>query len=188
MQNPDDILFRAVFSDPEHAGPLVCQAVPRDLAALIDWSAFTAAPTEVVAGGVLPSGVNTDLLFAARLRSGEGLLVLLERRSKVERWAVVEVFGTVLNILARCHELDPAAEPPFVLAVVVHHGREPWDAPTRLQECYELDALPPEVRAAVEPLLPRFEFVLFDLARMSESELRRWGMGEGGTTCRSTLN
>jgi hypothetical protein len=101
---------------------------------------------------------------------------------------VVEVFGTVLNILARCHELDPDAEPPFVLAVVVHHGREPWDVPTKLQECYELDALPPEVRAAVEPLLPRFEFVLFDLARMSESELLRWGMGEGGPPRSSAPN
>ena len=177
MQNPDDILFRAVFTDPAQAGQLVCRAVPAELAAQIDWATFAAVPAELVAGGVLPSGVNTDLLFTARLRSGERLLVLLERRSRVERFAVVEVFGVVLDVLARCRELDPAAEPPFVLTVLVHHGREPWDAPTRLHDCYELDDLPPEVRAALEPLLPSFEFVLFDLARLSEGELRRWGPG-----------
>ena len=179
MQNPDDIWFRAVFTDPAQAGPLVCHAVPADLAAQIDWATFAAAPAELVAGGVLPSGVNTDLLFLARLRSGERLLVLLERRSRVDRFAVVEVFGIVLDVLARARELDPAAESPFVLAVLVHHGREPWDAPTRLHDCYELDGLTPEVRAALEPFLPRFEFVLLDLARMSEEELLRWGMGGG---------
>ena len=172
MQNPDDILVRTVFSDPAQAGPLLRQALPPLVAAEIDWSSLTAAPDAVVAGGILPTGVNTDLLFAARLRgSGEAIWFLLERRGKVSQWAVLEVLEVVTRIMERCHELDPEADVAKVVAVVVHHGRERWDAPTSLHQCYGLDTWPTEVREAVEPLLLRFEFVLYDLAAMSEGDL-----------------
>jgi hypothetical protein len=63
-----------------------------------------------------------------------------------------------------------ARQVPLIVPIVLHHGADAWDAPTSMDEVYDC---PPEDLAAFAPHVPRFSFVLEDLARTREAELRQ---------------
>lgn len=151
MENPHDMLFRAVFADPTHAGPLLGRAVPAALSRFVDWSTLAAARAEMTAGGILGGPEPTNLLFTVKWRcAAEPFFVLLQRRAGPDPLAVLDVLQVVLRITEPAVELRPDADgPPFVLPVVVHHGDRP------------------------------FAFVLLDLAKFSEEDLLRWGGSAG---------
>lgn len=44
MDQPHDALFRFVFADVDHAGPLLRSALPSALAAAIDWRTLQRLP------------------------------------------------------------------------------------------------------------------------------------------------
>jgi hypothetical protein len=58
---------------------------------------------------------------------------------------------------------------PAVIPLVVHHGRSQWAGPVQLAELIDLD---PAARQAMQGYLPRFEFLLDDLARADGRQLR----------------
>jgi hypothetical protein len=60
-----------------------------------------------------------------------------------------------------------ARQLPAVIPLVVHHGR--WAGPVRLLELIDLD---PAARQAMQDYLPRFEFLLDDLADIDGRQLR----------------
>jgi len=71
-------------------------------------------------------------------------------------------------------ELDTDEHPgvirlPAVIPLVVHHNRRPWAGSTQVLDLLDLD---PDVTDAVREHLPRFEFILDDLARLDERALR----------------
>jgi len=58
---------------------------------------------------------------------------------------------------------------PAVIPLVVHHNRQPWAGSTQVLDLVDLD---PDVTDAVREYLPRFGFILDDLARLDERALR----------------
>jgi Putative transposase, YhgA-like len=56
-----------------------------------------------------------------------------------------------------------------VIPLVVHHGRSPWTSPVRLPELIDLA---PAAEHAMRAYLPRFEFLLDDLAGVDGPQLR----------------
>jgi hypothetical protein len=56
-----------------------------------------------------------------------------------------------------------------VIPLVVHHGRGRWTSPVRLLDLIDLD---PAGKEAMEAYLPRFEFLLDDLAGIDGGQLR----------------
>ena len=123
MQDPHDMLFRHVFSDPQQAGPLLRHALPPEVAAGIDWRTLAAAPDAIVQGGVLPASPRTSLLFTAqRNGGGAAIYLLLERRCGPDPGAALEVLQVVARVTQRHCELHPHdRQLPLVLPVVVQH-------------------------------------------------------------------
>jgi hypothetical protein len=58
---------------------------------------------------------------------------------------------------------------PAVIPLVVHHGRGRWTRPARLLDLIGLD---PAAKEAARAYLPRFEFLLDDLADIGSQQLR----------------
>ena len=58
---------------------------------------------------------------------------------------------------------------PAVIPLVVHHNKQPWAGPTQVLDLLDLD---PDVTDAAREYLPRFAFILDDLARLDEQTLR----------------
>ena len=57
---------------------------------------------------------------------------------------------------------------PAVIPLVVHHGRTRWTRPARLPDLIDLD---PAAKDAAQAYLPRFEFLLDDLAGTDKDQL-----------------
>jgi hypothetical protein len=58
---------------------------------------------------------------------------------------------------------------PAVIPLVVHHNRRPWTSPVQLLDLLDLDRA---AASAAREYLPRFRFLLDDLARLDEQALR----------------
>ncbi len=58
---------------------------------------------------------------------------------------------------------------PLIVPLVLHHGADAWSAPTSMDEVYDCQ---PEELAAFAAHVPRFSFVLEDLAETGDAELR----------------
>jgi Putative transposase, YhgA-like len=58
---------------------------------------------------------------------------------------------------------------PAVIPIVVHHNRRPWSGPTQVLDLVDLGR---DATDAVREHLPRFRFLLDDLARLDEPTLR----------------
>ncbi len=67
---------------------------------------------------------------------------------------------------------------PAILPIVVHHGPTGWTAPIAFEDLLDTDA---ELLAALGPYLPRFRFLLDDLSKQTDADLReRTQMTAGG--------
>jgi predicted transposase/invertase (TIGR01784 family) len=76
IPNPHDLMFKAVFGQPEHARGVLRAIVPVALAEALDWSTLTLQPGSFVDAALRHQ--YTDLLYAATWRDGgEALMYLL---------------------------------------------------------------------------------------------------------------
>ena len=167
-RQPHDALFRAVFSQVEHAAGLLATLVPTAFAARVDWNTLAVQPGTYVDGRLLHR--YSDLLFSVRTRGGAALLYLLvEHESEPDRWMALRLHGYVHRIWEHwLREHGSATKLPAVLPIVVHHGAGGWTAAASLGELYDLDAEALEVLA---PHLPELRFLLDDLGRVPMEEL-----------------
>lgn len=104
MATPHDSLFRAVFGDLDNARSLLRANLPAVLALAVDWPTLQRVPAEFCDADLRQR--DADLLFAVRFRGRVLLLhVLVEHKSGVDRWTVLQASGYVLRALARWREL-----------------------------------------------------------------------------------
>jgi predicted transposase/invertase (TIGR01784 family) len=75
ISNPHDLVFKAVFGQPEHARGMLRAIVPAALAEALDWSTLTLQPGSFVDAALTQQ--HTDLLYAATWRDGSEVLVYL---------------------------------------------------------------------------------------------------------------
>jgi predicted transposase/invertase (TIGR01784 family) len=163
-----DKLVHGVFSSAENAAALIRSALPADLTGRIDFSTLEPRPTKYT-GPHLEEG-HSDLLYAVEL-DGEPVLlyVLVEHWSSSRRFAVVRLLlYLALTYQGICRDDRPEVL-PVIVPVILHHSEQGWTAPTRFEDVIDPSAL------AHEELLryvPRFEFLLDDISRASDEELR----------------
>lgn len=101
------------------------------------------------------------------------MYLLIEHWSRSERFAVLKVLGYKTRIWERFHHDHPRSPRfPAVVAVIVHHGRWPWNAPTTLLPLTDTDGLPPEVEAELRPHVPVFRILLDDLVSKGAAGIR----------------
>jgi hypothetical protein len=167
---PHDALFRQIFGDPAHAAAVLETILPPRVAAHIDWD----TPLQPMRASIVGNGAEQrhgDLFFNAKLIDGRDavLWVLFEHQSTVQRWMPLRLSGMIQHFLDDWHRQNPGSRYlPAVLPVVLHHGPEPWRAPTSL---LALTDLSDQARADFAAHLLSLDFVLDDLRTVPDEAI-----------------
>lgn len=171
---PHDRLVRWAFAHPETAAAAFRGVLPPALVARVRWSSLQ----QISGTFVDPTETNrhSDLLFSARLRRGEEpllLYLLFEHQSGPDRWMAVRMARYALRAQDRWLSQSPRARKlPWVIPLVLYHGRSRWTAATDYRDLLALPALP-----EAELLAPTFPYRLLDLSQVCEQDLRLDALG-----------
>jgi predicted transposase YdaD len=167
--NVHDLLFRATFSQVEHAASILRLLLPPALVARIDWSTLTLRPGSFVDEALAER--FTDLLFSV-MHGGRRALVYLvfEHQSSSEPLMALRMLRYEVRIWDAWLKENPHARRiPAILPVVLHHSLEGWTATVAFEALLDVDE---ELLAVIAPYVPRFHFILDDISAASDEDLR----------------
>ncbi|MFO0715104.1 MAG: Rpn family recombination-promoting nuclease/putative transposase [Sandaracinus sp.] len=163
---PHDALFKAVFSLPEHAEAELRAVLPARLARRIDWSTLALAGGSFVDEALKER--HSDLLYSVHIEGRPLLLYLLfEHQSTVDEGMAFRLLRYMVRIWERELGERPTEGLPLVVPIVVSHAPGGWTAPRRFEELFAL----PHHSHEVLSFVPRFRYVVDDLAKTSSGEL-----------------
>jgi predicted transposase YdaD len=172
MSGLHDLFARYTFGHPERAAAELRAALPAHVVSEVDWSSLRREPVSVVDPELRET--ESDLLFTARLRSGQPLLLylLLEHQSSVDRWMALRMLRYVVRQLERWRQENPGSQVlPLIVPLVMYHGPDgAWTAPRRVEDLFDLPE-GEEKRERWRALVPRFEYLLDDLTAEREEVL-----------------
>jgi len=163
---PHDSLFKKIFGKPEHAASQLRAVLPRRLTGRLDLGRLAQVPGTFVDEALRQR--HTDCLFSAPLDGQDAYVyILMEHQSKSDPLMPYRMLRYVTKIWDRYLEGNPRARKlSAVIPMVVYNGKGRWSAPLRLQ-----DLIGPVPDADAE-YLPRFSFLLDDLAVIGRDQLR----------------
>ncbi|PXX57679.1 putative transposase/invertase (TIGR01784 family) [Nocardia tenerifensis] len=169
--NPHDTYFRRVSTRSPDAVCAIRDAVPEILAELVDWSVMELLSCSFISRELRSR--YTDILYRTRMAGREAYIyVLLEHQSSVDRMMARRMLGYLVDIWRYYLRQNPNARTlPPVIPVVVHNNSTGcvWSAET---EVYDLIDVEEPARSALDPWLPRLQFLLDDVATMDMQALR----------------
>ena len=170
LPHPHDALFMAAFEEPAHAAALLRELVPASVGALIDWDTLRGETGSFVEPALAKR--HSDLVFSARLRTGTQSLayVILEHQSTGDRTMPLRALTYEVRIWNRVRKMNPFAQLPPILVVVVSHAPGGWTHARTLAELFD-PAVP--ASAALARLVPGVPLIIDDLAHCSNDDLRR---------------
>ncbi|MGH8964171.1 MAG: Rpn family recombination-promoting nuclease/putative transposase, partial [Actinomycetes bacterium] len=169
VPNAHDGLFRLVFGQPVHAASMLRAVLPAALTARLDLDRL-----RTVNGSFVNTELrwrHTDVLHSTYLDGHPALVyVLIEHQSTPDPLMPWRMLRYLVRIWERyLGEHPKAVRLPLVIPVVVHEGGRAWPAPVELSELIDVD---PVTAAAAAEFVPRFRFLLEDLAGTDPAELR----------------
>jgi hypothetical protein len=172
-QSPHDALFRAAFEVPQHAAGLLRALLPSDLLGLVALDSL-----ELQSGdgrGKQFEEFRTDLLFRAQIGGSPGFVCFLfEHQSSSDASMPLRVLGYLLRTWERYWRREPGAPLPPIVPIVISHDPRGWSAAREFSEL-----LNPKVREhpSVRSVTPSFRYIIDDLSRLSDDELRARALG-----------
>jgi predicted transposase YdaD len=166
---PHDAVFRRVLGEPINAASQLRAVLPAVLVERLDLDRLTR-----VSGSFVDADLrwrHSDLLFTVPLAGRPALVyVLVEHQSSTDALMPFRMLRYIVRIWdSYVAEHPEATRLPAVIPLVVHHNRRPWAGHTQLLELLDLDAVTTD---AARDYLPRFQFILDDLALLDEQALR----------------
>ena len=165
---PHDALVKFAFETPASAAALLRGLLPAAVRAAVAWKTLDRERGSFV--DVLLGDHHSDLLFSARLRSGEPKLVyfLLEHQSTSDPTMPLRMISYMTRIWDRFIEDHPGARLAPVIAVLVSHVPGGWRVARAFEELFA-----PAVMAlrGLAALVPRFSMIVDDLAQLSDGDL-----------------
>jgi predicted transposase YdaD len=167
---PHDALFKAVFSNPEHARGALRPVMPAAMAEALDWSTLTPQPGNFIDESLIER--HTDLLYTAAWRGGAEapVYVLFEHQSSSDRWMPFRLLRYMVRIWEHWLEKHKQATAlPAIVPVVLYHGDERWSAARAFDALLDV---PQAVRPALAESVVRFAYVLDDLSKVPDERLR----------------
>ncbi|MEZ4442977.1 MAG: Rpn family recombination-promoting nuclease/putative transposase [Polyangiaceae bacterium] len=157
---PHDALFRRAFSDVKNATGELRHVLPSALVEEVDWSTLRALETSVLDAELRE--LCSDLVFSVEVGGSEVLLyVLVEHQSRSDPMMGFRMLRYMVRLWDKWHAEHGGTRLPAIVPVVVHHGARAWSAPLDFAELVDL---PEGAMAAVEELMPRFRYLVDDLA------------------------
>lgn len=164
INHPHDHFFRLVFAQPEHAADFLQNYLPREVAALLDFTTLEPLKDSFVDEALRET--FADLLFSVRLREGGDvyIYVLIEHKSQPERDTAFQLLRYMVRIWERQRANQPEAPLRPIIPQVVYHGVARWSAPTTFGELFSGSE-------SLRPFWPDFRFILQDVARMTDQDI-----------------
>ena len=176
---PHDALFKAAFSKLHHARGLLRTLVPKAVAQRIPWRTLR-IESGIAVGDEDLDEQRMDIVYSARVGNQRIFLyVLAEHQSKVDPWMAFRLLCYLVAIWKGYRAQHPRAKKlPAILPIVVHHSPTGWTAPVAFEDLLDADAA---LLDGLGPHIPRFRFLLDDLSKQSDADLRaRTRMTAGG--------
>jgi hypothetical protein len=166
---PHDSVFRRIFSVPENAASQLRAVLPPEVAARLDLGRLAPVPASFVDEAL--AWRYSDLLFTAPLDGRDAYVyVLVEHQSSLDPLMAFRMLRYVTRIWDQYLRGHPKARRlPAVIPLVVHHGRSRWAGSAQLLDLIDVG---PADRRVMQGYLPRFEFLLDDLAGVDGPALR----------------
>ena len=163
---PHDALFKAVFSQPENAAAALRPLLPEALAQATDWSSLTLEPGSYIDEELVER--QSDLLFRADIAGTEGRFYLLfEHQSEPDARMPFRLLRYMIRIWEQLERLNADKALPAIIPVVLAHGERGWNVPTSFEDTLELG----EMREHLLPHVPRFRYLVDDLAKATDEQL-----------------
>ncbi|MBF0460440.1 MAG: Rpn family recombination-promoting nuclease/putative transposase, partial [Magnetococcales bacterium] len=165
MTQPHDHFLKFLLSQPEAAGDLLRERLPKELSVLL-----TSTPPELVEGSFVDGALRdhlTDRLYRVHTVDGTDALLytLVEHKSWPERKIGWQLYRYMPRILEQWENENPKWEQlPPIICVVVYHGATEWTIPDTFQPLMAGNE-------ALRPYLPNFRFVVVDLGRIDNQVL-----------------
>lgn len=177
-ENSHDKLFKSALADPRDAAMELRAVLPPVLVSQLDFSTLRPVAGTFVDERML--GSYADLLYRVQCAGKETLLyVLLEHKSEVDRWTLLQLLRYMVRIWEQClAQRPPPATLPPIIPVIVHHSEDGWAAPTHFQGLFDANLM---TDADLRRLTPEFDVALDDISRTSDEELRARAKGPAAT-------
>jgi predicted transposase YdaD len=141
LNQPHDLLFRALYDDPRRAGVLIRDYLPEWIA-----SRLSDEPPVLLDGSFVDprlSGSQSDRLFSVALRGGGTILiyVLMEHKSTPDPETPLQLQDYRTGIWRRYANGSAARlrKLPPIIPLVFYHGRQAWEVPATLTDCLDAD-------------------------------------------------
>jgi hypothetical protein len=171
---PHDALFKWAFEAPTDAAALLRALLPPTICQAIAWETLEDASASFI--DLALADHHSDLLFAAKLRTGEPDLVylLLEHQSTDDAAMPLRMLSYQTQIWARFRKDQPGASIPPILGVLVSHISGGWASARSFQQLLgeNVMAIP-----GMADLVPRFSMIVEDLAARSDDDLWARSLG-----------
>lgn len=169
ITNPHDKLFRETWSDVATARAFLQKYLPPALLARLHLDTI-----EIVKDSFIDQELQeyfSDLLYKIMIDKRAGYIYLLfEHKSYPERRIHLQLLEYLLRIwrldLKQRSKRQHVGRLPFVLPLVLYHGKRPWRIKRRFAEFFH------ESGDVFQPYIPDFEYVLFDLTQYVDEELK----------------
>lgn len=160
--SPHDEFFKEIFGDLEHARDLLRGILSPDLLEILDLDHLQREPTSFLTAQLAET--FADLVFTCPVTKGTALVaLLLEHKSWAPRYPHLQLMSYMLGIWEQS-EKDGRPLPP-VIPVILYNGHGAWKV-RELAQCF------PDLPERLRPFLPKFRFLLLDLAHEPLEPLR----------------
>ena len=168
VPTPHDAVFRRIFAVPANAASQLRAVLPPGISARLDLDRLAPVPGSFVDEAL--RWRHSDVLFTVPLDGRDAFIyILVEHQSSDVPLMAFRVLRYVTRIWDQYEREHPGARRlPAVIPLVVYQGDGHWASPVQLLDVIDLD---PDARQQMQTHLPRFEFLLDDLSRVSEDQL-----------------
>ena len=166
---PHDALFKSTFTDRDNAIAELRAVLPRALSERLDF-----ATLEVETGGYVDPELGarfSDLVYRVTVGGVPiRIYVLFEHQSRPDPDMAFRLLRYMVRLWEHLAKVEPKLSRPPIVPIVLTHGERGWKVSRSFLDTLALgeDA---SVRAAIEPYVPRFEYLLDDLSGLSDREI-----------------
>jgi hypothetical protein len=138
LHQPNDHLFKSVFSSPINAAGLLKHHLPPDLSAVLNAESLTVENPPFLDPSF--SSLESDLFLKVGLSGNDAfLLVLLEHQSSPDARLPLRILGYIVRVWERfARENSASAELPPVFPFLIAQTNRPWTGPTSLTDIIDI--------------------------------------------------
>lgn len=168
IQKLHDKFFKETFGNVETTKNFLIHYLPKRLLNVIDVNSL-----EVQKDSFINKELQehfSDLLFKVIICHQEGYLYLLfEHKSYIDETISIQLLKYIVEIWSQKQAKEHTKHLPIIIPIVIYHGKKNWNIPTSLGEFLNgYNQLPKEIKRYV----PNYEFLLYDISRYSDEEIK----------------